>query len=590
MQPVPSYFDYAVETVMQIHEHGAPGDILLFLTGQQEVDAAVEMLTDRAAAQSEGRGKRRDGRKGGKGGDGGQGGKGGRGADGGDSDGPEYNALLALPIYSNLPSRLQLRIFEPPPARTRKVVVATNIAETSLTVDGIVHVVDCGFSKQLYVQESGEEALVTAQISKASARQRAGRAGRSRPGSYYCLMTQPSFDALLEQTPPEMQRCALASTVLQLKGLGVENVLRFDYLSPPPPQILADAVEHLYALGALDESAALTQPRGASMAMLPLEPAVSCFLLAASKEGCEDDALSLAALLSLTPPFVKLKPAEQSAARARFAVEEGDALTLLNAYRAYRQRVQRQGERKAASWCKRCLLDERVLSRAAQVRRQLEQQLRSIERRREQSSAQQAPHTAEQRRSMHRARDDPGGVEDATPPVTAALCRALVSGYFANAARHEGGGMYRSVLRRSLLKLHALSVLNEEPPEWICFHETTHSGAMELILSATKVEERWLVELAPHFFSRKAAAKPQPAGRRGAVHGPTMPPAHATSTTLTMGAAAGGTKRARDDDPLENEEALAATSTSSACATSEPPGGSVAELLGRSIFGGSNLF
>ena len=146
MQPVPSYFDYAVETVMQIHEHGAPGDILLFLTGQQEVDAAVEMLTDRAAAQSEGRGKRRDGRKGGKGGDGGQGGKGGRGADGGDSDGPEYNALLALPIYSNLPSRLQLRIFEPPPARTRKVVVATNIAETSLTVDGIVHVVDCGFS------------------------------------------------------------------------------------------------------------------------------------------------------------------------------------------------------------------------------------------------------------------------------------------------------------------------------------------------------------------------------------------------------------------------------------------------------------
>ena len=253
------YLAQAVETVLQIHAHQPPGDVLLFLTGQQEVDAAVTLLRERAhdsashsAARKEQQQQQQQQQQ--KGGGGHGGGHGGAQL--------KHTELLyglggltlhVLPLYSGLGSEQQLRAFEPPPhPNCRKVIVATNIAETSVTIDGIVYVVDCGFTKLRVANPSGEEALVVAPESQASARQRAGRAGRSRPGEYYCLMPELAFDALEPQTPPEMQRCALASTVLQLKALGIDNVARFDFLSPPPPQALANALEQLYALGALD--------------------------------------------------------------------------------------------------------------------------------------------------------------------------------------------------------------------------------------------------------------------------------------------------------------------------------------------------
>ena len=259
-EPVSDYLAQAVETVLQIHAHQPPGDVLLFLTGQQEVDAAVTLLRERAhdsvshsAARKEQQQQQQQQQQ--------QKGGGGHGGGHGGAQ-LKHTELLyglggltlhVLPLYSGLGSEQQLRAFEPPPhPNCRKVIVATNIAETSVTIDGIVYVVDCGFTKLRVANPSGEEALVVAPESQASARQRAGRAGRSRPGEYYCLMPELAFDALEPQTPPEMQRCALASTVLQLKALGIDNVARFDFLSPPPPQALANALEQLYALGALD--------------------------------------------------------------------------------------------------------------------------------------------------------------------------------------------------------------------------------------------------------------------------------------------------------------------------------------------------
>ena len=386
-----------------------------------------------------------------------------------------------------------------------------------------MHVVDCGFSKQRFVHPSGEEALVISPISQASARQRAGRAGRSRPGAYYCLMPESSFDALQQQTPPEMQRCSLAATVLQLKALGVENVLRFDYLSPPPPQLLARALESLYALGALDGSGALTFPHGETMALLPLDPQPAAFLLSAAGEGCEADALTLAAMLSLQSPFLQMKPADQAVARAAFAVYEGDAVTLLNVCRAYARR-NKQGERTASNWCKKHLLDERVLKRAGQVRRQLEKHMQAHAKRKQQGKDGRGD--ASSSSSAGAASGRGGGTTG-----TDALRRALVRGFFATAARHEGGGVYRSVLRGSLLKLHVTSVLYAVPPDWLVYHETTYSSSTELILSGTKVDEAWLSELAPHFYAVESHGGKRGAGgtRRGPVQGPTMPSTAATS-------------------------------------------------------------
>ena len=526
-EPLSDYLAHAIDAVMQIHEAGEPGDILLFLTGQQEVEAAVAQINERAAA----RGKRGS------------------------------SQLQALPMYAGLPSKAQLAAFEPHPNGFRKVVVATNIAETSITIDGIVHVVDCGFAKQRFTHPSGEEALVIAPISQSSARQRAGRAGRSRPGSYYALMTEAAFGSLALQTPPEMQRCNLASTVLQLKALGVDNVLRFDFLSPPPPQSLASALETLYSLGAIDGTGALTFPRGEAMAMLPLEPQPAAFLLSASAECCEADALTLAALLSLQPPFVALKPADHAIARAPFAVYEGDTITRLNIYHSYQRVKARSGQRKASTWCKKHLLDERVLVRALEVRRQL------------------GKHVAAQARRAKAAGEDlqsvrQGGQQNAQHHGgngAERIRRALVSGYFANAAEHVGGGTYRSVLRGSYLRLHVNSVLHTAPPDWILFHETTSSGTLELVLCATKVDERWMSELAPHFYKHDQ--------QRHASRGPTSI-AMATGTTEMRGAKRSASQR-------DSEGACTASvSTSTSAATPA----SFAAQLAESIFKPGSAF
>ena len=543
--PVADYLAHAVEAVLQIHASSSEGDILLFLTGQQEVDAACSMLQERAnsAPTPQHQRRRRDS---------------GSRAQAGGGGGGAYDRLSALPIYSGLSSKAQLRVFEPPPRGTRKVVVATNIAETSLTIDGIVHVVDCGFAKLRFSNPSGEEALVISPISQASARQRAGRAGRSRPGCYYSLMTEATFDGLSPQTAPEMCRCALAPVVLQLKALGVDNVLRFDFLSPPPPSALAHALETLYALGALDGSGKLTAPRGETMALLPLDPQPAAFLLSASPYGCETDALTLAALLSVRSPFTPLKPADLAVARAPFAVYEGDAVTLLNVYHSYLRKVKRSGERQASSWCRKHLLDERVLTRAGQVRRQLTKHL-AAHAKRAAEAAKLAGAKVEEAKA-----DASGGTTG-----TDALRRALVRGYFASAARHDGGGHYTSILHGSPIKLHPSCVLYGAPPDWIVVHESTHA-AVELVLSATKVDEAWLVELAPHFYAREDA----PNARGGVAQ-------------TTMGDAAGAGKAPHVRGVKHGREADEARG---AAGSAEAEGGGVAALLGDSLFKGRRFF
>lgn len=144
--------------------------------------------------------------------------------------------LAILPIYSQMPADLQAKIFEATDDGRRKVIVATNIAETSLTVDGILYVVDSGFSKlKVYNPKVGMDALQITPISQANANQRTGRAGRTGSGFCYRLYTETAFNNdLFESTIPEIQRTNLANTVLLLKSLGVKNLLEFDFMDPPP--------------------------------------------------------------------------------------------------------------------------------------------------------------------------------------------------------------------------------------------------------------------------------------------------------------------------------------------------------------------
>lgn len=289
--PEADYLDAAIVTALQIHVREPPGDVLIFLTGQEEIETAEEIMKQRT-----------------------------RGL------GTKIAELIICPIYANLPTDLQAKIFEPTPEGARKVVLATNIAETSLTIHGIKYVIDPGFVKmKSYNPRTGMESLLVTPISKASANQRAGRSGRTGPGKCYRLYTAYNYQQDLEDnTVPEVQRTNLANVVLSLKSLGIHDLLNFDFMDPPPSEALLKALELLYALGALNKLGELTKV-GRRMAEFPLDPMLSKMIVASEKYKCSEEVITIAAMLSIgNSIFYRPKDKQVHADTARMRFHEGN--------------------------------------------------------------------------------------------------------------------------------------------------------------------------------------------------------------------------------------------------------------------------
>ncbi|KAF1406277.1 Pre-mRNA-splicing factor ATP-dependent RNA helicase DHX15, partial [Spheniscus mendiculus] len=270
-EPERDYLEAAIRTVIQIHMcEEEEGDLLLFLTGQEEIDEACKRIKREI-----------------------------------DDLGPEVGDIKIIPLYSTLPPQQQQRIFEPPPPKKqngaigRKVVVSTNIAETSLTIDGVVFVIDPGFAKQkVYNPRIRVESLLVTAISKASAQQRAGRAGRTRPGKCFRLYTEKAYKTeMQDNTYPEILRSNLGSVVLQLKKLGIDDLVHFDFMDPPAPETLMRALELLNYLAALNDDGDLTE-LGSMMAEFPLDPQLAKMVIASCDYNCSNEVLSITAMLS----------------------------------------------------------------------------------------------------------------------------------------------------------------------------------------------------------------------------------------------------------------------------------------------------
>jgi ATP-dependent RNA helicase DHX8/PRP22 len=332
-QPETDYLDAALITVLQIHLTEPEGDVLVFLTGQEEIDHACQCLYERMKGL-----------------------------------GKNVPELIILPVYSALPSEMQSRIFDPAPPGKRKVVVATNIAEASLTIDGIFYVVDPGFAKiNVYNPKQGLDSLVITPISQASAKQRAGRAGRTGPGKCYRLYTESAYrNEMSPTTIPEIQRINLGLTTLTMKAMGINDLLSFDFMDPPSPQALISAMEQLYSLGALDEEGLLTK-LGRKMAEFPLEPPLSKMLLASVDLGCSDEILTIIAMITTGNIFYRPreKQAQADQKRAKFFQPEGDHLTLLAVYEAWK------AKNFSGPWCFENFIQSRSVRRAQDVRKQL---------------------------------------------------------------------------------------------------------------------------------------------------------------------------------------------------------------------------
>jgi ATP-dependent RNA helicase DDX35 len=319
------------------------------------------------------------------------------------------------------------------------VIVSTNIAEASVTVDGIAYVIDCGFAKlRAYNPNTGIEMLTAVPISKASAAQRAGRAGRTRAGKCFRLYTEKSYEYLPEATVPEIQRSNLAPVILQLKALGIDNIVRFDFLTPPPCELVVRAFELLYSLGAVDDYAKLTRPLGIRMAELAVEPMMAKVLLSASSFGCLSETLSIAAMTSLQGSVWFHHDGEKKAtesARRKFAVEEGDHLTYLNVYQAFVTMG-----KKDSKWCRENYLNHKSMLRAVSVRTQLKRYLERL--------------GIQVDESLVAGRQQPHAI--ARPEQ---IQRCLTSGYFAHAAKMQPDGSFKTASGEITLHAHPSSLM-----------------------------------------------------------------------------------------------------------------------------------
>ncbi|KAG5261451.1 hypothetical protein AALO_G00304710 [Alosa alosa] len=404
-EPERDYLEAAIRTVIQIHMcEEDEGDVLLFLTGQEEIDEACKRIKREV-----------------------------------DDLGPE-------------------------------VVVSTNIAETSLTIDGVVFVIDPGFAKQkVYNPRIRVESLLVTAISKASAQQRAGRAGRTRPGKCFRLYTEKAYKTeMQDNTYPEILRSNLGSVVLQLKKLGIDDLVHFDFMDPPAPETLMRALELLNYLAALNDDGDLTE-LGSMMAEFPLDPQLAKMVIASCEFNCSNEILSITAMLSVPQCFVRPTEAKKAAdeSKMRFAHIDGDHLTLLNVYHAFKQ------NHEAVQWCYDNFVNYRSLMSADNVRQQLS-------------------------RIMDRFNLPRRSTEFTSRDYYINIRRALVTGFFMQVAHLERTGHYLTVKDNQVVQLHPSTVLDHKP-EWVLYNEFVLT-TKNYIRTCTDIKPEWLVKIAPQYY------------------------------------------------------------------------------------------
>ncbi|TKR77725.1 hypothetical protein L596_018643 [Steinernema carpocapsae] len=432
---VPNYVNATVDTIIELHKSEPSGDILAFLPGQDDVDFVCDRLHENLKSLREAKYK-----------------------------------LWIVPMYGALPAKEQLKAFDSAIHDTRKVVVATNIAEASVTIPGIAYVIDCGFVKMRALnRENRIECLMTVPISQASAEQRAGRAGRIRPGKCYRLYPQSEFEKMIFGTVPEIQRTALAPMILQLKALGIQNVLRFHYLSRPSVEAMIQGLELLIALdGVSEETGFLTNPLGTAMVDLPLSPMHAKTLVTSGEFGCSHEIATIIAMMQIQDVFQMPARNRHQAelVKRKFAVEEGDHLTLLNVYSNFAKNNYSQ------KWCSRNFLNYRGLNRAKNVREQL---IRHMKRLKVQLSSCQ------------------GLIGE-----SAKIRRCIVNGFFSQAAYYDHTGKYHTIKENYPFNMYKGSVImyRKDFPKWVVYTEVMQDSIRDISV----IEPEWLYELAPQFY------------------------------------------------------------------------------------------
>ncbi|XP_029571082.1 probable ATP-dependent RNA helicase DHX40 [Salmo trutta] len=443
------YVKEVVKVALDVHTSEMAGDILVFLTGQSEIEKACDMLYEKAESI--------DYRY--------------------DVQDRKVEGLLILPLYGSMPTDQQKQIFQPPPPGIRKCVVATNIAATSLTINGIKYIVDSGFVKQLnHNSRVGMDILEVVPISKSEALQRAGRAGRTSAGKCFRIYSQEFWEKCMPKyTVPEIQRTSLTTVILTLKCLGVHDVIRFPYLDRPEERFIIEALKQLYQCDAIDRRGKVTR-LGELMVQFPLPPGLTRALLQAASLGCEDLLLPVAAMLSVENIFIRPghpeKQKEADKKHRQLGVQAGscnDFTMLLSVFEKCK------ASDAPSAWCKDNYIHWRALKSAFSV----ETQLREILLR------------------QQNRRDFP--MEKFDGNKSELFRRCLCTGYFTNVARRSVGKVFCTMDGHgSMVHIHPSSTLfdQEAQLDWVIFHDLLVTSRI-YIRTVCPIRYDWVKDLLP---------------------------------------------------------------------------------------------
>ncbi|KAJ4816526.1 RNA helicase family protein [Rhynchospora pubera] len=447
-QPEPDYLDATLIAIFQIHLEEGPGDILAFLTGQEEIESVERLVQERIQQLPQ-----------------------------------ENNKVTTIPIYSSLPSDQQMNAFKPAPSGFRKVILATNIAETSVTIPGIKYVIDPGLVKaRSYNPVTGMESLIIIPTSKAQALQRSGRAGREGPGKCFRLYPESEFVKMVDSTVPEIKRCNLSNVVLQLKALGVDDIIGFDFMEKPSRMAIVKSLEQLLLLGALTDDYKLSNPVGVQMARLPLDPMYSKALIVANEFKCLEEMLIVVSMLSVESIFYcpREKLEEARAARKNFSSSEGDHITLVNVYRAAADCIEKGKnsnmkektmEKTLNKWCRENFINYRSLRHARDIHSQIQ------------------GHVQQMGLNILSCGED-----------ILQFRRCLTASFFLNAAIRQPDGSYRAMASGQNVQIHPSSVLFRTKTDCIIFNELIRTN-QTYVRNLTRVDPLWLAELAPQYYA-----------------------------------------------------------------------------------------
>ncbi|CAD5216592.1 unnamed protein product [Bursaphelenchus xylophilus] len=430
--PCPDYIKAAVDAAIFIHKTEKYGDILVFLTGQDEVERAVSMLIDASKNLK------------------------------------QYGQLRVMPLYSGLTQRQQVAVFDSAAYGTRKVIVSTNVAETSVTIPGVCYVIDCGLVKlRVYNPDNGVETLQTVKISKSSAKQRAGRAGRIHAGKCYRLYPEEEYQKMLPSQVPEMQRTDLSQVILTLKSLGINNLLKFELPSRPPSQLVIQALHSLFALGAIDEEGMLVNPLGHTMSSFPLPPMHVKVLMSSATYECSQEMAAILAMMQIQNVFIPGDNRHMAeVTKRKFAVEEGDHLTMLNVYTCFIENG------KSSKWCRDHYVNYKGLCSAHNICEQLKRYMKKFE--------------------------IPLKTCKGLIGETARIRRCLLTGFFSQCARYDHTGHYVTLRDSIPFKVYKGSTVmyRKDYPKYVVFTDILQNSIRDLSV----IDLDWLREIAGHYY------------------------------------------------------------------------------------------